>query len=168
MDAFRTITEIKAANKSIGHHFFSRGAMRFFNSKIESPVLRGRYFITSEIGPNEVKAYSVHMASDAGEIETIGGFHSFKSTKEAMAFVRELPAYFYKAYTLAKDGFNGYPVQGMSFVEQALIEPTNNKQKEFDKNTFTGACAWICENADKIDEWFLKGLAKEYKQQLNK
>ena len=32
---FKTISEVKQANTNLGHHFFDRDTMRFFDSKIE-------------------------------------------------------------------------------------------------------------------------------------
>ena len=45
---FKTLADFKRAHKAAGGHFFDRGAMRFFESRIESGLLKGGYFITSE------------------------------------------------------------------------------------------------------------------------
>ncbi len=167
MKTFVNITEIKQANKNLGEHFFDRASMRFFNSRVESKVLRGRYFVTSEIGPDEHKLYSVRMADESGSIETIGEFNVFETIREAKAFIKNLPFYFPCAFNSAKDEFNGHKQPGMSFVDNALIEPTNRKDKGFDTDTFAGACSWICENAHILDNCWLEGYATEYKQKLN-
>ncbi len=44
---FDSMASIRTANKSIGHHFFDRAAMKAFNSKVESGVSGGRCFISS-------------------------------------------------------------------------------------------------------------------------
>jgi hypothetical protein len=46
-----TISEIRAANKGAGLHFFSPSTMRFFSSKVERTVYQGDggvFFVTSE------------------------------------------------------------------------------------------------------------------------
>lgn len=70
---FRTITEIKRANKAAGNTFFDRSHMRFWRSRIESPVYGGKYFVTSEQTDDE-RVYTVRRANDDGEIETMGHF----------------------------------------------------------------------------------------------
>lgn len=42
------LTEFKKAHKAAGGHFFNKAAMDFFSSRIESRMIGGRVFITSE------------------------------------------------------------------------------------------------------------------------
>lgn len=86
---FRSILEIREANKN----FFSYGAMQFFDSRIESAVLFGRYFITSEQfhdscedGPRK---YTIREAKDGGGINTVGEFQQFESAEEAYEYLKE-------------------------------------------------------------------------------
>lgn len=61
----KTLTEFKRAHKANGGYFFTRETMNFFNSKIESGLIAGKYFITSEqfIGYTftEPRKYSVRL-----------------------------------------------------------------------------------------------------------
>jgi len=79
-----SMAEVKAAHaaRKVGNHWFEKDTMRFFHSRIESGIIRGRYFITSEVNPSDEKRYSVRYVTDDAEIETLGEFHSYK-TKEA-------------------------------------------------------------------------------------
>lgn len=76
---FDTITAIKAANRAAGLHFFDADSMRFFRSKVESGVIGGRFFVTSEQfvtydGVADVRRYTVRRADDDGAITTVGEF----------------------------------------------------------------------------------------------
>lgn len=43
-----TLTQMKKANKAIGHSYFAKGAMRFFNAKIETQPNQYNLFIESQ------------------------------------------------------------------------------------------------------------------------
>ena len=72
-------------------HFFSPGAMSFFDSKVEEKVTEsldepGLYlFITSEKGPSNVRRWTVRSYdSTTGNIDTIGlGFQGYKTLQSA-------------------------------------------------------------------------------------
>lgn len=89
-EIYMTITEIKSANRRIGKHFFSPGAMRFFNSKVHPGVYGNHYFITSEQNGNEsLRRYSIRRC-DEGEISTIGEYNEIKSLAEAKKIIKEI------------------------------------------------------------------------------
>ena len=71
---FQTIDQIRQANRANGHHWFSPDTMRFFDSRVSSKLYGGRFFVTSEVPPSGVREYSVRMARDTGEIETVRFF----------------------------------------------------------------------------------------------
>jgi len=84
MTNFQTMAQVKAANKAIGHHWFERSTMRFFNSVIESGLLRGRFFITSERRELDFpKRYTVRRAQADGSIETVGTFQGYSDIELA-------------------------------------------------------------------------------------
>jgi hypothetical protein len=89
-----TIKEIKEANKAIGHHWFSTGAMRFFDSRILRGVIGGHYFISSErFDHNTPRTYTVRVACDDGRVETEerdGERAEFVTSAAARAYVKEL------------------------------------------------------------------------------
>ena len=78
MTNFQTMAQVKAANKAIGNHWFERSTMRFFNSRIESGLLRGRFFITSERRELDFpKRYTVREVLADGDIKTVGEFQGY-------------------------------------------------------------------------------------------
>ena len=86
-----TMAELKARNRENGGHWFSPANMKFFNSRIESGVLRGRYFISSErFDENSPRLFSVRSFDEAGEVDTVGEFQAYRSKAEAVAAVKAL------------------------------------------------------------------------------
>jgi len=86
---FKNMSEVKAKNKESGFYFFSPGTMKFFKSRVVSPLLMGRYFITSETfvssdGKFSEKTFAIRWAENNGNIKTleVGGKTKFK-TKDA-------------------------------------------------------------------------------------
>jgi len=87
---FKTITDLKEANREAGLHFFDRDTMRFFKSKVESGMYAGRYFITSEQGPHGPRKYTIREArSDAAVIDA-SNFMQYSDLDDARADAREL------------------------------------------------------------------------------
>ena len=85
---YNSISEIKIKNKEINQRWFSPQTMKFFNSKIETGVLKGKYFITSERREKYFpKKYSIRKAEENGSIDTIGEFQQFSSIEEAKDFL---------------------------------------------------------------------------------
>jgi hypothetical protein len=75
---FSTLAHVKQANKAIGNHWFERSTMRFFNSVIESRLLCGRFFITSErMELDFSKRYTVREVLESGEVKTVGEFQGY-------------------------------------------------------------------------------------------
>lgn len=84
-----TIQDIKEANARMGMYFFEKKAMRFFSSRILAQTFdngaNGVFFVTSERGPNGVRAYSVRkFLPTTGDIETVGEFQGYATRKQAM------------------------------------------------------------------------------------
>ena len=83
-----TITEIKEANKAAGFHFFERDTVRFFRSKICSEVYDGprySFFVTSEIGPDEIQRYTVRRYNhETHNVGTEGPFHKYERKRGAI------------------------------------------------------------------------------------
>ncbi len=83
-----TIADVKALNKRAGQHFFDRATMKFFNSRIESTLMKGNYFITSEQYPFNPRRYKVRQYNPSNHhILTIGEGGTYQ---EAKARVRTL------------------------------------------------------------------------------
>lgn len=86
-----TLDDVEAANRSIGNHWFDRDTMRFFKTKIESRLIAGHRFVTSERGPDERRRYTVRDARPDGTIDTIGEFQGYATRKAAMAKILYTP-----------------------------------------------------------------------------
>jgi hypothetical protein len=89
---FKTIAQVKKANKAAGMHFFSKDTMQVWNSRIHGKnLIGGRYFITSEQYDHWPRHYTVRMVKNVkGHIETVGGgpnkpqgsFHELADARE--------------------------------------------------------------------------------------
>ena len=87
---FTTIEEVKQANKDSGFYFFSKDNMSFFNSRIESGVYGGKYFVTSERFDSSVpRTYTIRVVSDTAEIDTVGKFQEYKTKRQAIKYIEE-------------------------------------------------------------------------------
>lgn len=85
---YNTITDIRNANKALGHHWFEPGTMRSFQSRIASGVLGGRYFVTSEKnGCSHPRLFTVRRANDDGSIDTVSDFQQFETLTAARVWL---------------------------------------------------------------------------------
>lgn len=91
MMVLQTFKQIETANRKVGQNFFSKEAMRFFGTKIESQIFftdTVSYFITSEQDP-EGKAwfgnrrYTIRIAYPDGNVDTLGNFGQYFDYDEA-------------------------------------------------------------------------------------
>lgn len=92
---FDSMPAVKAAFREDGSNWFSKGAMEFFHSKIESELVAGQFFITSEQRePDTERKFSVRKVTrtKAGSlsIDTIGEFHSHETLAQARAALNEV------------------------------------------------------------------------------
>jgi hypothetical protein len=87
---FKTMADVRAANRLIGNHWFERSTMRFFKCRIESTLVRGQYFITSEERPDGPRRYSVRCAKPDGTIDTVGEFFAYLTKEDARDAIRAL------------------------------------------------------------------------------
>ena len=86
---FDSMEDLIEANKSAGNYWFSPSTMAWFGSRIESGLIGGRYFVTSEQGPDEPRRYSVREAQSDATIETVGEFYAYRTVEEALAVAAE-------------------------------------------------------------------------------
>ena len=87
-----TLAEMKERNKQQGQYWFSKGAMKFFNSKIESEPTEKGYFVTSEYmeDPN-TKRYTIRFFDQkTNKVETIGDFRQYETLTEAMGDINHV------------------------------------------------------------------------------
>jgi len=80
---FFNTNQVKRAHSG---HWFEPKTMRFFKSRVLLRVYGGRYFVTSEKGPNGVRAYSVReVTEDGSDISTVGEFQGWPTEATAKA-----------------------------------------------------------------------------------
>jgi len=72
-------------------NFFSKGAMQFFGSRIESALMKGDYFITSEQPPYGARKYTARKWNRNGGIDSVGkGFTKYPTKEAAKEAIKEL------------------------------------------------------------------------------
>jgi hypothetical protein len=93
------IDQVKRAHEEIYHgHWFSVGAMRFFNSRwAQTATLIGTkaYFVSSDQFRDGIhsnpRRYSVRVCDMAtGDIKTVGEFQAYASGREADAAIKKI------------------------------------------------------------------------------
>lgn len=93
-----SIADARRIAENNGSHFFDRGTMKFFSSRIESVLYNGAAycFITSEkmsFTTSSERRYTLRQFNpEAGNIESVGGFCRYATIDEA----RQAARYFSK------------------------------------------------------------------------
>ena len=87
-----TISELKIKNAEAGYFFFSKDTMKFFDSKIESPIYGDKYFITSEKSGFESKerCYTIRQIHEDGQVSTMFSFLEFTTKKAAIQQIKKM------------------------------------------------------------------------------
>jgi hypothetical protein len=85
-----TVDEIKRQHEYFSSHWFEPDTMRFFKSRLlhancyPSEKQRCTYFVTSEQGPNGIRAYSIRKALwDSVSIKPVGDFQQYRTARDA-------------------------------------------------------------------------------------
>jgi len=83
-----SISQIKANNARNGYLWFSKGAMRFFNTRIHDVVYGQCVFVTSERNDMpycapQPRVYTVRIAMADGSIETYGSLGDYATRSQA-------------------------------------------------------------------------------------
>jgi len=88
-----TMTDVRHNNKASGRFWFSPETMRFFKSRVESRLLKQRYFITSEqFGDDFPRLFTIRVYDPkTHQIDTVGKFQDYKTKQEAIDEVSNLP-----------------------------------------------------------------------------
>ena len=84
-----SLADVKELNREAGQYFFSRSTMRFFSSCMETGLLKGGYFITSEEPPHGGRKYSARKVDYLnGSIETLSNFCEYRTKEDAKDTIR--------------------------------------------------------------------------------
>lgn len=87
-----TVADVRYKMNQGGSYWWSKESMRFFNTRVESTLMQGDYFITSELSPyGHKRMYSVrHYDRANNDIDTVGDFYSYHSREQAKDCVKKL------------------------------------------------------------------------------
>ncbi|RJQ46849.1 MAG: hypothetical protein C4534_02045 [Gaiellales bacterium] len=80
---YNSMADVKRANHESGGFWFEPATMRYFQTKIETSLIAGRYFVTSERHEDEPRRYTCREALPDGSIESVGQFQQYRTLKEA-------------------------------------------------------------------------------------
>ena len=86
---YDTIDEMARLNAAQGQSWFAKDTLEYFGSKIETDVLYGRYFVSSEKDPMGVvwdgeRRYTIRMCDDRGAVHDVGGFGEYDTLPAAV------------------------------------------------------------------------------------
>ena len=88
--SYTNLQDVVRANDEAGQHWFDADTMEFFETRLESDLIDGRYFISSEHGPYGPRAFSVRMADEDAHIQTVGEFMGYETRTDAIHAVTQL------------------------------------------------------------------------------
>lgn len=111
MRPYANISQIKDANRALGHHYFERSTMSFFHSRVEGrSIYGGRYFITSECHPIFGRSgewgprkFTIRDADDDGSVSTVGEFMGYAFLDDARDAAKALARATHTVSTSAPD-----------------------------------------------------------------
>jgi hypothetical protein len=84
-----SLTEFKQLNRARGFHWFEQATLRFFRSRVSNFDCISGLFISSERGPNGVRAYTLRRADfETGNVKTEGEFQAYSSLARAKTALR--------------------------------------------------------------------------------
>ncbi len=89
---FKSMADVRTKNIETGRHFFDRQTMKFWKSRIETRLIDGRYFVTSEDefaidGRIPARIYAVRYAEDDGSMKTLKSM--IRSKQSARDFISD-------------------------------------------------------------------------------
>lgn len=70
-EPFKTMAQVREANKIIGNHWFDKDTMKHFKSKIETKLIKNKYFISSEDNFHHMREYKIRTVNYDGSIKVI-------------------------------------------------------------------------------------------------
>lgn len=87
-----TLAEMKQAQTEKDFHFFSKGSMAFFKSKIIESTVNENHFITSEkFDDNSDRKYTIRKFDPIGyQVDTIGEFQGYDTLKKAKTALKNI------------------------------------------------------------------------------
>jgi len=87
----QSIADLRRLNEQNGGCWFEPSTMRFFGTRIESGILRGKFFITSEQPPHGSRGFCVRTFDEEGGIDTVGEVCQYRSKAAAIESLNAKP-----------------------------------------------------------------------------
>lgn len=85
---FSTIEDVIAANQAAGGHWFDPATLRFFRGRIETDLIDGRWFVSSEQnGEDAPRRYTVRAVASDGTVSTVGEYQAHDSLPAAIMWL---------------------------------------------------------------------------------
>jgi len=89
---YKTINDIIAHNKYIGHHFFDKDSITHWNSRVYPKVYEGSYFITYECDKDSDdniinEGYTIRQCVH-GVIHSVSNFKQYETYEQAETNIR--------------------------------------------------------------------------------
>ena len=84
---FESMSALKSFHKSKDGHWFDSKTMKYFNTKIETPLIGGKYFIYSNKMPMEDRYYKIAEAMTSGNIFPVMEAPYFKDKTKAKEYL---------------------------------------------------------------------------------
>ncbi|MFZ2527647.1 MAG: hypothetical protein WAX14_08340 [Rhodococcus sp. (in: high G+C Gram-positive bacteria)] len=90
-NGYTTIDQIKAANKKLGHHWFSIDSVDHHGTRIETGVIGNYYFVESGYTfagePASGRVFRAVAAGPDGDVRYLRGGDTFATLDEALAAI---------------------------------------------------------------------------------
>jgi hypothetical protein len=87
---FTSMADVKRANEELGNYWFSPSTLAYFDSRVGDTLIGGRWFVTSECGPDEIRRYTLRRAEADGSITTEGSFQQYEKASAATQAAKHL------------------------------------------------------------------------------
>lgn len=87
---FNSIADVARANKENGQKWFSPDTMAFFSSRIETDLIHGEFFITSEENNgDDDRRYNIRRVKWDADIDTVGDYNEHLTLEDAISALLE-------------------------------------------------------------------------------
>gem|GEM_PF-6568242 len=85
-ELFKDIDEMRLKHVAAGGHFFEKITSDNECTRIESYLIAGCYFVTSELAPNDERSrlYSIRKVDADTQIYTVGEYQQYKTINDAL------------------------------------------------------------------------------------
>ena len=87
---YNSLSDLKIKHKKENGHWFDRQTMKYFNTKVESALIGGKYFIYSNKMPLQDRTYQIAEAYPSGNIFPVENSPHFKDKIQAKKYLLKI------------------------------------------------------------------------------